>query len=110
MSRLVEITKDGNNYSVNPNASPSVSKTLYCYKSEDDSIIQIGNGCYSFYSPELITETGEYFVIYGACWGGSEEPWTESGSWSFTVNGDVITVTDYDDVTIVRDSSNDIVI
>ena len=111
MSRYVEITKDGNNYTINPNASPSVSKTLYCYKSEDEySIIQIGNGCYSFYSSELITESGEYTLIYGACWGGAEEPETESGTCLFNVNNGVITVDGYDDVTIVRDTTKDIVI
>lgn len=110
-TRYVAITKNGNDYDVDTNASPSVSKTLYCYKSEDDfSIVQVGNGCYSFYSSELITETGEYTLIYGACWGGAEEPETESGTYLLNVNDGVITVDGYDDVTIVRDATKDIVI
>ena len=111
MSRMIEVTKVDNEYQVNTNAHPSVSKTMYCYKSEGDyNIIQVGNGCYSFYCNDLITESGEYTIIYGACWGGMEEPETESGTCLFSVDNDVITVDGYDDVTIIRDSSKDITV
>ena len=49
-------------------------------------------------------------MIYGACWGGAEEPETESGTYLLNVNNGVITVDGYSDVTIVRDATKDIVI
>ena len=71
--RTVTIEKSGNNYTVNPNASPSSSVTMYCFEDEGSCNAysltenpQVGDTMYVWYKDageSLANYTGEVSAI-----------------------------------------------
>ena len=79
MNRYVEITKDGNNYTVNPNATPSENGNAYCWLSSEDSILW-----YNFnVSPSTQSDYVDSFAMWVINDGsitvktGTDKPWGE---------------------------------
>lgn len=101
MSRMVSIEKSGNNYTVNPNASPSSSVTMYCFNNYEGTDAyayaltetpQIGDSMYVWYK-----DAGEFLAYY-------------TGEVS-AIEDDVYTIQlEYENVLVCRYSSGDLTI
>ena len=64
MSRTVEITKDGNNYIVNPNASSGGGATAYCWHLSDGGQEERGVMYFNFdKAPADLTELNQKKVL-----------------------------------------------
>ena len=89
-NRLVEITKDGNNYTVNPNASSGVSG-LYNIAAKD-----MGGGEYWYlWSPKQTDElvVGDYVLV--------PRDWSEGeAGWSITIKKCYISAVDSTTITV----------